>query len=254
MRKQVSRLAAGTAVLVLAVSLTAVGGSAVGQAPGKAILPDDAYRKLVEKSTKIIDDAVNSGKLDRKTTAKARVQAVMIAAFAEHVAGNHGATRDAALNLVNSLKNGQKGAVLMDLAALKAAMGAGGVAPRGPIVNNVIEVDDLMSQFGLPRQGGEGIEKLLLGLAIKAQRKKTLDAADLTEQNLHYAYQIAVVGSVVKDHVPGQEKKKWDKFAEELTASGKQLAEAIKKRDAKAAATAVTRVNKNCNDCHSEFR
>jgi hypothetical protein len=256
MRTNASRLGVGTAVLVLGIGLLAVGGSgkAVGQAPGNAILPEDAYNKLVEKSTKIIDDALSSGKLDKKTAAKARVQAVLIVAFTQHAPGNHGATRDAALKLANSLKNGQAGTAVKDLAALKTAKGGAGGAGPVQIVDKVIELEDLMSQFSLPKQGGEGIEKKLLELGTKAQRKKALDAADLNEQNMLIAYQIAVVGSVAKDHVPEKDKNKWQKFAEELSVSGVQFAETIKKKDGKAAATALNKVNKNCNDCHTDFR
>jgi cytochrome c556 len=125
------------------------------------------------------------------------------------------------------------------------------------------EIDEVMMLMAIRTKGGfgfgpkasakdDGIEAKLLAMA-----KSPLTAKQVGDQqkDLERMAHMVVALSEVTKNMPNKKKpKEWQQWSMDASAGAKELADAVAKKDAKAVEKAVNKVNKACNDCHSEFK
>ncbi len=244
-------------VLVLAACLLALPNPS-GAADDKgapAAIPDKELTQLNQQNAKIIQDSL-SGAPDKKAARKAEVAAVMIAAASQRgMAGasspQQAAERDAALKLASAIKSEDFATARKEAGALaKVAPNPGAKTQAVPLVEDVIKLEDVMSQFSTPKSGGLGIEKQLEDL----EESKNLTKAQLNDDLLLAADRAALVAEIVEKHDPGSKQKEWKKYANDMRKRALELATAVRKGDAKAASEGVGNLNKSCTACHDVFK
>jgi cytochrome c553 len=265
----VSRWGQKTALLALGFWLVASLGEGIAADGKDSVVPDADYPKLVDQQIKVLQDALKALKdakedKDKKAmTNKSRCTAVMIAAIAQdNLGGKDGtdraALRDAALNvaalvkaaLVNSSKVDE---AMKKAAELKSVKGDGKAKMQKlKLYDDHINLTELMSQFKLPKAGGQGTETLLLNLAT--DKKKTIPPAALNEALLLTAYRTAVASELAIDHVPDKDPKSWKNWSIDMRKGSIEFAEKIKAKDGKAAFSALSKLNTSCSVCHEKFK
>lgn len=261
--KQVNKPALAT-VLALSIGLFTVSHAD----DAEALVPAAEYPKLVARSTKVLQDALGSSTIDKKTAGKARAAAVLIAAYAQYAPGaadQRALLRDAALKIAELIKDEE---FLKDTkkqeAARKQADGLAEIkaepaAKPGPVVfmDKLVEIDEIMSPYRLPRVGGLGLESSLLKLGSAGLKTRSLPPANLDEALVLTAYQTAVTARLTKDHkVDGGDKAqaRWGSLSQEMEKAALDLAAAAKGQNGMEAYTALNKLNASCNKCHEEFR
>jgi hypothetical protein len=279
MRTHARRFALAAA-LAAAVGLLATSGRA-GDKDGvwKEFLPNDAYRELVKRAAKNIEDAL-AGKPSEEAIKTAQFNALMIAAYTmsakEPSAAERATLRAAALKVAKLA--GQKGKadearkLAASLPTLKADPGA--KADFGKVQDYLPERADLMEHFKVKMKGGEGIHPVLQNplplrtarngieekiiILAKKPRPGTGLAKEADELAL-LAYRAAVVGELTSFYPPPRGKGKgtpqqWRELSLAMRDAGIALAEAAKKKDADGVFKASSSLNSSCNQCHSDFR
>jgi hypothetical protein len=227
-------------------------------------VPDADYPKLVDQQVKVLQDALKSLKEAKepaevkKLAEKSRCTAVMIAAIAqENLGGKDSAqrasSRDAAIavaGLVKSKKTDDAIKKAADLKSVKADDKA--KLDKVKLFDAHIDLQELMSQFKLPKAGGQGIEAALLKLGT--DKKKIIPPASLNDATLLIAYQTAVAAELTADYVPDKAPKDWKTYSHDMRASAVEMAEKVKAKDGKGAFAALSKLNTSCSACHEKFR
>lgn len=112
--------------------------------------------------------------------------------------------------------------------------------------------DLIMQLFKTPRAGGLGIEVKIKGWLAAGVRPAELDAVAET------THRISVIGSALERMAPPQakarQKPQWQKFAKDLQEASAEAITASGKKDTRAAAAALTKVDAACVNCHTIFK
>lgn len=235
---------------VLALGLWFVGLSSAADEKSKDSIPisDAAFKKLVAKSVDDIQKALAAGK-EKKNATKARVQAVMIAAYAQNnEAGN---VRDAAIKLAETIKGGKLDDAKKqaeELAALKPEKGK--AEPVAILKKTGTEVGEVMRQFSPAAIGGYGIEAQIK----KMSTSKKLTPAQMTDDFVLQCIQMAAIGALVKDLPPAKNPKEFQKLADEMRVLFSHLSEESEAKDGVKGAATLYKMSIHCNKCHDKYR
>lgn len=235
-----------------------------GAADGKdSAIPDADYPKLVDQQLKILQESLKALKdakepaESKKLIEKSRCTAVMIAAIAQdNLSGKDAAQRatlrDASLAVAALAKSKKTDE------AIKKADGLKGIKPddkaklaKVKLFDAHIDLQELMSQFKIAKQGGQGIEAALIKLG--ADKKKMIPPA-LSDTTLLLAYQTALIAELAADYVPDKDPKDWKTFSADMRKGSLEMAEKLKGKDAKGAFSALSKVNTSCSVCHEKYR
>src|SRR5262249_35950955 len=111
---------------------------------------------------------------------------------------------------------------------------------------------ELMSQYKLPKAGGQGMEAALLKLAT--DKKKMIPTTAMNDTLLNTAYLTAIIADLTEEHKPAKDVKDWVAYSHDMRKGAVELAETVKAKDGKAAFVALGKVNTSCSACHDKFR
>src|SRR5205807_63580 len=95
-----------------------------------------------------------------------------------------------------------------DLASVKVDPKA--KAEKIKLFDTHIDLEETMSQFKLPKAGGQGIESVLLKLG--ADKKKMVPPAAMTDGLVLMSYQIAMIAELAGHYTPAKDVKDWQTF------------------------------------------
>lgn len=241
-----ARAWAGAVMLVLGLWL--VGLSSAADDKGGLVISEDDLKKLVAKSTDEIQKALKAGK-EKKHVTRARVQAVMIAAYAQGAESAN--VRDAAMKLADTIKGGKLDdakKLTEELAALKPEKGK--IEHVAILKKTGTEVGEVMRQFSPTAIGGFGIEAHLKKLSTS----KKLSEAQLTDDFVLTALQMAAIADLIKDAPPAKNPKEYQKMADEFREMSLSLAESAKPKDGVKSAATLYKMTIQCNKCHDRYR
>src|SRR6266545_5905826 len=262
------------AVALAAAAWLLAGPSAAGDKTSvwKPFLPADAYKELVGRAVKNIDEAL-AEKPSEEAVKKAQFNAVMIAAYtlsAKEGAKDLAAVRDAALKVAKLAGMKGKADEARKLAAALATLkGDGAMGPPGDWKVYVEDRADIMEHFKTKMKGGEGIHPdLQSNIKLKGTQngieeklrtlamKELMPARAAKEANelALLGYRSAVVGELTYYYLPKKNVEGWQKLALEMRDAGIALAEAAQKKDPEAIFKASTSLNSSCSQCHSSHR
>jgi hypothetical protein len=241
-------LAGGTALVAGLWFLTA--------ATAAPTLPKDTLKKVVEADIAALQKYIETCAADPKDAKRfgptTRAQAMMLAMYAE--AAGDAALRDEALKVAAVLdkKDWKAAGDLAKKLAFKA--GAGPLKSGDLHTKHKFALDEVMSPFRGGTVGGMNIEK-----DLRALRDKKVEIDPAAVELL--AARIAVL-SEYASHMPnekatGKKKDQWVKLSKDsIDQSAKLAAEAGKGKGANAAAIVklATQIDRQCADCHKEFR
>lgn len=123
------------------------------------------------------------------------------------------------------------------------------------------DVDELMTAFKPAKKGGLGVGDSEQGIeqTLNKVGRDAPSAAMMAKMGDAYAqmgYDIAALALITAELGPDRDqgkktKKAWQEWAEGMVDAGKAVASAKSAADLK---TAASKVNNNCNSCHSTFR
>lgn len=233
--------------MVLALGLWLVGLSSAADDKGSTISEGD-LKKLVSKSVDDIQKALAAGK-EKKNATKARVQAVMIAAYAQSAEAAN--VRDAAIKLAETIKGGKLDDAKKQAEELAALKPEKGKLEATPILKKTkTEIGEVMRQFSPAAIGGYGIEAQLK----KMSTSKKLSEAQLSDDFVLTALQMAAIGELVKESPPAKNPKEFQKLAEDMRGMCALLAEQSKSKDGVASAATLYKLTIQCNKCHDRYR
>jgi len=243
----------------------------LGRAGGedKAFLPADAYKELVAREAKILQDSLKGTPTDDQL-ARAKLAAVMIARLALDTQVKEGTSgvESAALEIAKLLAGKDQLAAARKLAASLPDGSTGGKLTAFDAKALVGEVMDTMNHLRQKKKGGDGIHpdlqtsgplKNLNGTEEKIRslaKKKLSDAAleKSAKEMVLLGYRTAVFAEVINDLAPAQDTKLWRDSSAQMRAASIQLAQASQKRDADAIFKAGSSLDASCNACHSKFK
>ena len=126
-------------------------------------------------------------------------------------------------------------------------------APKGgPAAKFEYDLEDVMSPFRIAKSGGLNIEKDIRDAAkdgkIDGKAAEVIGARS------------AALASYT-EKMPNDKAKtnpamtaRWEKYAKDMAAAGKELCEAAGKNDAKAITAALKKLDASCSNCHNDFR
>lgn len=259
MRTDARWWAVSTMVLTLGLWFLPAGepGKAADAKDGGLPIAEGDFRKLVAHSTKVIQKAL-SDKPDKKNLDKARLAAVMIAAYAQYAQGGpseqeKGTLRAAALKLADTIKAGKTADAKKQADALATLKPDASAKPAsGSLLKDAkMELGDVMHQFAATSEGGLGIDgqlKLLNGSAGEIPKAKLTDELAMT------SYQIAAAAELAKEHTPDKNPEQFKMMAENVRETAVDMAKATKDKDGPLALKVVYKLSINCNKCHQKFR
>lgn len=253
----------GVRAIVLAVGLCLLAGPGTAADSKDPAVPEADYPKLVEQQVKVLEDTLKvlqdskDTTEKKKMTQKAHCTAVMLAAVAQDTSAKDPAARaslrDAALKVAALVKAGK----IND--AAKQAAGLKNIKPdpaakteQIKLLDGPINLEELMSQFKLPKAGGQGIESTLLKLGT--DKKKMIPAAAMTDSLVNLAYLSAVAADLTEVHKVPKDGKDWVTYSHDMRKGAIELAETVKAKDGKAAFVALGKLNTSCSVCHDKFR
>jgi len=242
----------------------------LGRAEGedKAFLPADAYKELVAREVKSLQESLK-GSPNEEQLARAKLAAVMIARLAlDTKAEDAAGVENAALQIAKLLGGKDQLAAARKLAASLSSNTAAGKLTAFDAKPLVGEVMDTMNHLRQKKKGGDGMHpdlqtsgplKNLNGIEEKIRslaKKKLTDAAlkKSASEMVLLGYRTAVLADVVNDLAPAQKTKLWRDFSAQMRAASIRLAQASRKRDADAIFKAASSLEASCTSCHSEFK
>lgn len=234
--------------MVLALGLWLVGLSNAADDKGGLSISEGDLKKLVSKSVDDIQKALAAGK-EKKNATKARVQAVMIAAYAQGAEAAN--VRDAAIKLAETIKGGKLDDAKKqadELAALKPEKGK--IEPVPILKKTKTEIGEVMRQFSPAAIGGYGIEAQLK----KMSTSKKLSETQLSDDFVLTAWQMAAIADLIKEAPPSKNPKEFDKMAGDMRSMCTLLAEQSKGKDGVASAATLYKLTIQCNKCHDRYR
>ncbi len=253
----------GVQTMVLAVGLWLLAGPGTAADSKSPAVPEADYPKLVDHQLKVLEDTLKvlqeskDMSEKKKMTQKAHCTAVMVAAVAQDTSAKDPALRaslrDAALKVAALVKAGKIDDAAREAAGLKNVKAdPAAKTEKIKLLDVHINLEELMTQFKLPKAGGQGIESALLKLG--ADKKKMIPAAAMTDSLLNMAYLSAVAADLTEEHKPAKDGKDWVAYSQDMRKGSSELAEAVKAKDGKAAFTALSKANTSCSVCHDKFR
>lgn len=252
--RELVRTIRGAALVGIGLAVLATAGQAADE-PAQ-VLPDADYAKMLKYLAKGIQDALKGSPSEEQAT-KARTAAVMIAAAAQQNlsgadAAQRAAVRDAALKVAEAIRD-KKYAEASKQAGALATLPADASARKEKVkLDRYVKIRDLMNQFNFPKEGGWGIDGKLYGYQLGM---KAIPAADLKDQFMLEAYQVALTVDLVRQRCPDDAKQKeWEGYVEAVRKAAVQLADAVKAKDAGASKDAIRQMTTNCTQCHKAFR
>jgi hypothetical protein len=264
-------------VLAAALGFLAGTGGAQGGKPSfKTFLPADAYKELVARAVKSIEE--NLAAPDEDSLKRAQVQAALVAGYtlsAQQPPGDGAGVQAAALELANIVtdkgKIGQAKKLAASLATLKGAPGAKGQVEA--LAKYPEDLGDMMNIFKTKNKGGEGmapalqsnirLKGALNGIEEKYRElaKKKLLAARVgteAEELVLLAYKTAVLAELTDLHPAprkaGANPSDWHQLSVQMRDGALELAAAAKQKNADTIFKAAEKLNSSCNQCHSQFR
>jgi hypothetical protein len=269
MRTLVSALAAGAAVAWLAAGSGGAGGGKGG--PFKPILPAEAYKELVGRAAKAVEEGIDRKSED--SLKRAQVEAVRVAVYTLCTKeGGGSAARQAALKAAEMVRDKKDLAKAKQLAASLPGMKTGGEAPgAAPVFTKYLEdVSELMNLYRPRAKGGEGIAPALQaseplrkqnGIEEKVRYlgRKALKPAVMNKESKELellGYKIATDGALTAAFAASQKDgaRQWLEFAEAQRDEGTRLAEAARAKDAAGVHKAAEALERSCTQCHKKFR
>jgi hypothetical protein len=264
MMTNAQRWGMGSAGLALGLWLVAGLGSGQAQIGKDPLVPDADYPKLVEQQIKVLQDTLKLLKdakdpaEKKKMAEKARCTSVLVAAIAQdNLAGKDGGQRatlrDAALDIAALVKANNLDEAAKKTAALKDVKADGKAkTDKIKLFDVHIDLQEWMSQFKLPKAGGQGTEAQLLKLG--SDKKKTIPPTSLNDQLLLMAYQSGMAAELAAEYKPSKDVKDWLAYSTDMRKSSAELADKIKAKDGKGAFAALNKLNTSCSVCHDKFR
>jgi hypothetical protein len=262
----------GIAGLVGALALLA-GTSYGGDRAFKSFLPDDAYKQLVQREAKIVQDNLKTGDEDKLT--RARVGALMIQGYAaSHVKPADGAHAHAiaALGLGKAIRD-KKLDEARKMAEALATGTSGSVADTKLDWRADLDLKEIMDPLKVQSKGGDGIapelqvnirlkgalngiEEKIRNLAVKKLNEPVLDKAN--KELALLGYRMAVLAEITHEFPPPKKgkgsPKEWQTLSIEMRDAGIEMAQAAHTKNAEALFKAATRLNSSCTQCHNSFR
>jgi cytochrome c' len=247
---------------IIGVGMT-FGARPDGPNPWKAILAEPEFAKLVTDEAKTIKDALAKSD-EKKMVTKAKVSALMIAAYAQsNMLGNSAKAtqlaglRDHAIKLSTNIGDNKFDEAKSMVAVISpTSAGVSGAKTEPAELHKLLDLDELMTQFKPEQSGGKALEK-----KIKAyMQKRAALTNDEIKDAVSIAYQTAIIAQFTDAMAPedsGDKKKadwvKWSKEMGELGVNAAKLASAAKPDD-KAVKAAFKKLDDNCAKCHAVFR
>lgn len=234
--------------MMLGLGLWFVGLSNAADDKDGLVISEADLGKLVAKSVDEIQKALKAGK-EKKHVTRAKVQAVMIAAAAQGAgAGN---VRDAAIKLAETIKGGKLDDAKKQAEELGALKPEKGKADHVAILKKTgTEVSEVMRQFSPTAIGGFGLEATLKKLSTS----KKLSEAQMSDDFVLTALQMAAIADLIKDAPPAKNPKEYVKMADEFRAMSASLAESAKPKDGVKSAATLYKLTIHCNKCHDRYR
>lgn len=273
--KRYVRLTTAAALVGAALLLAEPGRAGDADKAFATFLPADAYKELVARAVKNIEEAL----ADRgsKAVPRAQFNAAMIACYtlsakdvdAEHLA----AARAAAAKVAALVKEKGKFDEAAKLAAsIPAIKGPAGKVTAADIKDFVAARIDIMVHFEPKAKGGEGIHPSLMsniklkgalnGIEEKIRALSNKPIANVEKEAAELellGYRSAASAELIYLFAPPKKTKKgtpeqWRQLSVEMRDAGVALAEAAKKKDVQGIFKAGGKLNAACNSCHSDFR
>lgn len=232
----------------------------VAQGPAPT-LPAAEYPKVVDYAITVIREALGKENPDKRSADRARMAAVMIAAYAQQDLGGADAAqragvRDAALEVAALIKNKEYAKAIQRAESLpKLPADSKAKKEKVKLLGAIVDFDDVMTQFRQPPRGGLGIEGRFEEL--EALGGAAIPAKEMDELLARQAYLTAVAAELTAAHVPEDKKdmlKEWQKLSAEMRQHALALGAATRAKDGKAAFRALERLNRSCVQCHKAFR
>jgi hypothetical protein len=253
----------GVRALVLTVGLWLLAGPGTAADSKDPAVPEADYPKLVDHQLKVLEDTLkvlqdskDMGE-KKKMTTKAHCTAIMVAAIAQDTSAKDPAgrasLRDAALKVAALVKSGKIDDAAKQAAGLKNVKAdPAAKTEKIKLLDVHANLEELMTQFKLPKAGGQGIESSLLKLGT--DKKKMIPAAAMTDSLVNLAYLTAVSADLTEEHKVPKDGKDWVAYSQDMRKGAIELAETVKAKNGMAAFVALGKVNTSCSVCHDKFR
>ncbi len=230
----------------------------------KAVLPDADFAALVTSEAKLLQSHLEQG-LNKQTTMRSRISAMMIAGYAQSsmMAGGAKAQqlaelRDMAIKVCDAIEKANTDDAKKLAAGLSPTATGDGSAKTEPVdLNKYFILDELMHQFKPERAGGKDLEKRIKSYMQKRAPLTTADLKDATTA----AYQSAIIAQFTVGYAPkvdaGKKKKAdWLAWTYEMgdTALAAAKAASAAKPDDKGVKAAFKKLDDACTKCHTVFK
>jgi hypothetical protein len=238
-------------------------GVRAGEKPDKALVPPAELDRLISQDVKYLQEALAKTPTDKKTLRKAKVTALMLAAYAElktkearganpnDVAGLHAA----ALGALQALEANDPEKARRLASTILAAKGAG-AAPAKVDLPKLVNTETLMRQFATVKVGGFGYEKVIEDLAEGKDDPTKEQIGEFAKM----AYKVAVIGHLAAGQVPKEDedakktRKSWLTFAGQMEQAAAALGRTAQAGNPAEVRAAVVRLNETCTKCHEVWR
>jgi hypothetical protein len=143
-----------------------------------------------------------------------------------------------------------------DMAGAKKA--AADYAKKNPDVDFLMHAFKPTKKKGIGFEGGDtGIEQKLVQVGRDAPTASSVDKSAAAYEQM--GYDVAAVALITELLPPEKDsgkktRKAWVEWSQGMAESGMKMAEAGKAKSPADIKTAATKINQNCNSCHSTFR
>lgn len=235
----------------------------IADSPWKAVLPEPEFAKLVTLENKLLLEHAGKGLEDKRNATRARVSAMMIAAYAQSSmtaggpkAGQLAALRDLALKASKAIEDGKADDVKKLVAELTPAY-KGDAKADVVDLNKQLDLEELMHQFKPDKAGGKELEKKI---KTYMQKRAPLTSEELKEAVV-CAYQTAIISQYTVGFAPkadeGKKKRAdWITWSREMGDAAVAAAKAANasKTDDKGVKAAFRKLDDTCAKCHAVFK
>jgi hypothetical protein len=260
---------------VAAAGWLAVAGGAAGDKAGSwQPIPPGAYKELLGRSAKVVEEGL--GSKDKEGLERAQIEALRIAVYADATtagdAGQREAVKATAVQIARLIKEKGSMEAATKLAASLRTLKPGGAGKTSHDLGQYLDdLGELMNAYRTKKKGGEGlpttlqttaplktskngIEEKLVYLNRKKMAKPAL-AKEADELAL-LGYKFAADGALTATFAKAQPKgaKEWRELSVAMRDGGIALAEAARKKDADGVFRAANILDSACTRCHNEFR
>ncbi len=245
-------------MLALGLALGGLASIPSSQSVAKDPLPAGTSAKLIAAEVENIQLGLEKTPLTKGGIKGLKSASMLLALNAQNNmegadAAKMAGLRDSALKVAAALEAGKVGDAKTAAKALSAPAAGDAKKMVKLAEQSKFSLDEAMGLLSSARAGGLNIENDFKDRDVE----KTMKDPKKVEL---YAARIALIGQYSLDLAPsdanGAKKKKWEDWSKEMTQLSNDLAvEAAKaKPDTAAMKKKIGLVNKNCADCHNEFR